>query len=79
MKFKAGSNPIENMPFSAFFVWGAEGFQRASFVKKACVLPLWSGVGEAPRPLWPQAIFQTNFLIENIIGYIEVSHPLLCQ
>jgi hypothetical protein len=52
MKFKAGSNPIENMRFSAFFVWGAEGFQRG-----ASVLPLWSGVGEAPRRLWPQAIY----------------------
>ncbi|WP_264728934.1 hypothetical protein [Shewanella subflava] len=57
MKFKAGSNSIENMRFSAFFVWGAEVFQRASFVKKACVLPLWSGVGEAPRGWWPQAIY----------------------
>ena len=49
------------MRFSAFFVWVTEGFQRASFVKKACVLPLWSGVGEPPRRLWPQAIYQTHF------------------
>jgi len=44
MRFKAGSIPIENMRFSAFFVWGAEGFQRGT-----SVFPLWSGVGEAPR------------------------------
>jgi len=44
------------MRFSAFFVWGAEGFQRG-----ASVLPLWSGVGEAPRRVGPKAIIQTCF------------------
>ena len=52
MRFKAGSIPIENYALFSIFRLGAEGFQRG-----ASVLPLWSGVGEAPRRWWQQAIF----------------------
>ena len=51
MKFKAGSNPIENMPFSAFFVRGGRVIQEGIAVDT-----LLAGAG------WnPAMLIQTEF------------------